>query len=64
MFKIYLRKKDFFTTTTGIAWKILKKAYLAKIGFLICCLKNYEHVLRVWEAFKMKAMKDHRDFYL
>ena len=31
---------------------------------LITTDKEYEHVLKVWDRFEMKAIKEYRNFYL
>ena len=53
--------------TVGLVLKNLRKVYLAKINLLSNCAisdKNYEHVLSVWKAFKMKSVKDYHDFFV
>ena len=51
--------------TTGRALKNSKKVYLPKISFIFAISdNNYDHVLKVWEAFKMNNMKDYHDLYL
>ena len=53
------------TVIAGIASANLKKAYPAKINFLIhwlivqLVIKNYENDLNDWKAFKMNTMKDY-----
>ena len=51
--------------------KSLKKNYLAKKSFLVRLKvkkkisdKEYQHVLKVWNKFEMKTMKDYHDLYL
>ena len=48
--------------------KRLKKDYLVKKIIACWRIKNsdkeYEHVLKVWDRFEMKTMKDYHNLYL
>ena len=49
--------------------KSLKRNYQAKKSFMVCLKvknsdKEYEYVLKVWNKFEMKVMKDYHNLYL
>ena len=66
LFYIYSRRNVLFPMTSGVAFKNLRKIYLAKKCFSTLPTraisdKNYEHILKVIE---MNNIKDFNDFCL
>ena len=69
LFYIYSRRNVLFPMTSGIAFKNLRKIYLAKKCFNTLPTraisdKNYEHILKVRKATEMNNIKDFNDLCL
>ena len=61
---------DFILMSIWLMPKNVKKNYQAKKSFIVpwpvkkIRVKEYEHILKVWDRFEMKTMKDYRNLYL